>query len=99
MYPKRAALWVLPDEMYGKYAKGTNPVFGHLHGSSWHGDDANTILWFVHHRTFLGLLSVGLGFAGLVWILLIWRMRRLRALHVSPVKSVQLQNVSIAKIR
>ncbi len=36
----KRALWVLPDGMYNKYARGEAPLFNHLHGSSWHGDDA-----------------------------------------------------------
>lgn len=42
-------LAVLPDAMYGKYVASSDPLFLHLHGSSWHGDDAKSVLWFLRH--------------------------------------------------
>ena len=56
-YANRRGLWVLPDELYSKYVRGgPRAVFNHLHGSSWHGDDAKSVLWFVHHPMFVGLV-------------------------------------------
>ena len=47
-HPKKD-LAVLPDAMYGKYVASPDPLFQHLHGSSWHGDDAKSVLWFLRH--------------------------------------------------
>ena len=58
LFKDRKALWVLPDEMYNKYVKGERPLFKHLHGSSWHGDDAKSVLWILHHPIFLALLTL-----------------------------------------
>ena len=44
--------------MYNKYVKGERPLFNHLHGSSWHGDDAKSVLWILHHPIFLALLTL-----------------------------------------
>lgn len=49
-YRKRHDSAVLPDFMYGKYdPTAPDPLFEHLHGSSWHGDDAKSVLWFLKH--------------------------------------------------
>jgi len=45
----RKELAILPDAMYGKYIASPDPLFLHLHGSSWHGDDAKSVLWFLRH--------------------------------------------------
>jgi hypothetical protein len=56
----RQSLWVLPDEMYGKYVKTPRQLFTHLYGSSWHGDDARSILWLLKHPiTLIGAIAVG----------------------------------------
>lgn len=49
---------MLPDDMYNKYANGERPLFRHLYGSSWHGDDAKSVLWVLHHPIFLALLTL-----------------------------------------
>lgn len=49
-------LAVLPDAMYGKYVVSPDPLFEHLHGSSWHGDDAKSVLWFLKHPLVGGAL-------------------------------------------
>ena len=92
VYPERTALWVLPDDMYGKYVKGTNPLFEHLHGSTWHGDDAKSVLWFLDHRMtlcmlFMAILACTYGF----WLLFTWQMRgqRLKDL-LSPARTMPL---------
>ena len=48
-YKHKKELAVLPDDMYGKYIVSPDPLFLHLHGSSWHGEDAKSVLWFLHH--------------------------------------------------
>ena len=94
-YRNRSALWVLPDGMYGKYTHTANPIFIHLFGSSWHGSDARSVLWFVKHPAFLfasgAVLSLAFGCS--LW--LSWRKRKRRQagytrvteLVVDPVKS------------
>lgn len=54
----RRGLWVLRDDMYNKYAAGERPLFKHLFGSSWHGDDAKSVLWILHHPFFLAVLTL-----------------------------------------
>lgn len=55
-YRKHHDLAVLPDDMYGKYVASPDPLFEHLHGSSWHGDDAKSVLWFLKHPIMVGAL-------------------------------------------
>ena len=57
-FEDRKALWVLPDDMYNKYVNGEQPLFTHLYGSSWHGDDAKSALWILHHPLFLAVLTL-----------------------------------------
>lgn len=75
VYLDRAALWVLPDAMYGKYVHGPRPIFGHLHGSSWHGDDAKSVLWFLRHPLFLALMGLTMLGGVLLWATAVWRPR------------------------
>jgi len=53
-----------PPPPAGKYDLSGDPVFYHLHGSSWHADDAQLIFWAEKHKTALlalgGLLALGL---------------------------------------
>lgn len=49
---------MLPDDMYNKYVRGEKPLFTHLYGSSWHGDDAKSVLWILHHPLFLAVLTL-----------------------------------------
>ena len=44
--------------MYNKYVKSDEALFQHLHGSSWHGDDAKSVLWILHHPIFLAVLTL-----------------------------------------
>ena len=85
VYLNRAALWVLPDAMYGKYVHGPNPIFTHLYGSSWHGEDAKSVLWFVRHPLFFVIFGV-IAVSGLVlYGLTAWRVKaRLKALVQQP---------------
>lgn len=75
MYLDRAALWVLPDTVYGKYVHGRYPIFEHLHGSSWHGDDAKSILFFVRHPIFLVLMGAMVSCGVLLWAVLFCRLK------------------------
>ena len=49
---------VLDPAVYGKYDFSGNAAFYHLHGSSWHGDDAFFFLWIDTHK----YLIIGVGF-------------------------------------
>jgi hypothetical protein len=57
----RKDLWVLPDDMYGKYVRSSRQLFVHLHGSSWHGEDARSVLWILRHPVIL-LCAICAGF-------------------------------------
>ena len=61
--------------MYGKYVKGHNPIFGHLHGSTWHGEDAKSVLWFVKHPIFLLGLGLATACGTGLWALAVHRLR------------------------
>ena len=58
LYKSGRKLWVLTDRMYNKYVLTDDALFSHLHGSSWHGDDAKSILWILHHPIFLAVLTL-----------------------------------------
>ena len=75
VYLDRAALWDLPDAMYGKYVHGGNPIFGHLHGSSWHGDDAKSVLFFVRHPVSILLISAAAACGAVCWALVVCRLK------------------------
>lgn len=41
----------IPPPLYGKYvSSGESAAFYHLHGSSWHADDAVFIFWIDHYK-------------------------------------------------
>ncbi len=70
LYRSRRSLWVLPDRLYGKYVPAGESLFVHLFGSSWHGDDAKSALWLVHHP----LLLLGAGvLSAVACALYLWR--------------------------
>ena len=70
LYRSRRSLWVLPDRLYGKYVPAGESLFVHLFGSSWHGDDAKSALWLVHHP----LLLLGAGvLSAVAYALYLWR--------------------------
>jgi mannosyltransferase OCH1-like enzyme len=69
-YGDRRSLWVLPDRLYGKYVPTDESLFGHLFGSSWHGEDAKSVLWIAHHPTVLLAVCVVSALAGALYI---WR--------------------------
>jgi mannosyltransferase OCH1-like enzyme len=70
LFTRRRALWVLPDELYGKYVPGRAAVFRHLFGSSWHGEDAKSLIWLVRHPALIACVVGMLAVAG-AWVL--WR--------------------------
>ena len=69
---------MLPDGMYGKYTHTANPIFVHLFGSSWHGSDARSVLWFVKHPAFLATIGAFLSLAVGSSLWLAWRKRKRR---------------------
>ena len=73
----RTALWVLPDVMYGKYVHGHYPIFGHLHGSTWHGEDAKSVLFLVRHPLFIALAGLAMAVGVLLWALVFCRLKLL----------------------
>ena len=77
-YRNRSELWVLPDGMYGKYVHAANPILVHLFGSSWHGSDAKSVLWFLKHPAFLGTIGAALSLAVGSSLWLAWRKRKRR---------------------
>lgn len=94
-YRNRKELWVLPDNMYGKYTHSGDAIFEHLFGSSWHGADARSVLWFVKHPAFLAVCGGSLALSAACSLWLAWRKRKRRyhqipnvlELIVEPVKS------------
>ena len=74
-YHRNHNLAVLPDDMYGKYVVSPDPLFEHLHGSSWHGDDAKSVLWFLKHPIVVGAVL----FAALAAVAVQLVMFRLRS--------------------
>ena len=57
---------VLPPFAYNKYDRGKKgALFEHLHGSSWHQDDAAGFLWLDHHKKALAIVG-GIALLGAV---------------------------------
>ena len=65
----RDVVGVVDGPLYGKYDSSGNAAFYHLHGSSWHADDAQFIFFLDRLRTHwvVALGIVGVGLAGWVW--------------------------------
>ena len=55
---------MLPDVLYGKYTPGPRALFRHLFGSSWHGEDARSLIWLLRHPLVLALLFSVVAAAG-----------------------------------
>jgi mannosyltransferase OCH1-like enzyme len=68
----RAGVRAIPRPTYGKYDFSGDPALYHLHGSSWHADDAAMVFWLDRHRGTLGLL----GIVAVVAIAGTWAARR-----------------------
>lgn len=69
-YRARRSLWVLPDGLYGKYVPTGESLFAHLFGSSWHGEDAKSVLWLAHHPAVLLAVSA---LAAITCALYLWQ--------------------------
>lgn len=48
-------LWL---QVYGKYEKTDAAYFKHLHGSSWHGQDAKAVFWLEKYGSWFGAVSI-----------------------------------------
>lgn len=81
-FPARSDVAIISKPLYGKYDLTGNAAFYHLHGSSWHEDDAAFIFWLDRHKMTLvvivGVLTAGAaGTALLRWA---WQHPRYRQL-------------------
>lgn len=67
LFPGRGDVAIIPKPTYGKYDFTGDAYFYHLHGSSWHADDAQLIFWLDRHKLVLVLLGslLAAGLAGL----------------------------------
>ena len=69
---------VIPAPTYGKYDFSGDATFYHLHGSSWHADDAAFIFWLDKYKGLLiGLVVAAAIVGGGVW----WTQRGKKGLH------------------
>lgn len=91
LHKHRRALWVLPDELYGKYVPRPGSLFRHLFGSSWHGEDAKSMLWIVHHPVVLLVVCVA---SVMVGVLYGWRKCCLRS-RASPGSTCAQQDAAL----
>ncbi len=90
-FRQKRDLAILPDDLYGKYMKDApNPIFAHLVGSSWHGDDAKSVLWFIKHPTVICVVLA----AGLVGLMTV----AMQTFHRRRLPSVVLQNGTMNKM-
>lgn len=53
LFPQLSDIAVVPRAVYGKYDKSGDAALYHLHGSSWHAEDAAFVFWLDRHRTAL----------------------------------------------
>lgn len=55
---ERAGLVAISPADYGKYGgEGANPLFYHLHGSSWHAGDAPFFLWMLQFGKYVAVVA------------------------------------------
>lgn len=57
LYDKKDDFTVLPADVYGKYELTSQAYLKHLHGSSWHGNDAKYVFWLEHHGIFAACMG------------------------------------------
>jgi len=57
LHSGKNAVFELPAQIYGKYVPSEQAYMKHLHGSSWHGNDAQYIFFLEHY--WMQLLVVG----------------------------------------
>lgn len=71
---------VVPAPMYGKYDKTGDAYFYHLHGSSWHANDAAFIFWLDKHKTLLIVMGMVLAVTLVCgyWVRCLMGMRKAR---------------------
>lgn len=80
LYARRRELSIISANMYGKYANSSEAIFVHLFGSSWHGEDAKSVLWIFKHRWFVvGMTAMAL--VGVAWV----QRERLRELRLKMI--------------
>lgn len=80
LFPRRAGVGIVPPPVYGKYDFSGDPAFYHLHGSSWHADDAAFIFWAEQHKA--ALAGLGLALAAGLGSLCAVRCARRRAYRI-----------------
>jgi hypothetical protein len=71
---------VIPPALYGKYDKSGDPFFYHLHGSSWHENDAAFVFWLDKHKMLLIVTGIILAVTLCCgyWLRCLMRMRKTR---------------------
>ena len=75
LYPHRQDVAIISRPDYGKYDTSGDPFFYHLHGSSWHADDAAFIFWLDRHKLALVVAGSALA-AGLASLAVVrWAVR------------------------
>jgi len=67
-------VFAIPPPIYGKYDFTGDAVFYHLHGSSWHADDAAFIFWLDKYRSVL----IAVGIVAVIGLGVSWELRRRR---------------------
>lgn len=64
LFPHRDDVAIIPRPVYGKYDFTGDAAFYHLHGSSWHANDAQFIFWLQRNKVAVAiqgsLLAAGL---------------------------------------
>lgn len=87
LYNRKDEFTVLPADVYGKYEVTSSAYLKHLHGSSWHGNDAKYVFWLEHH---------GISSACLITVLLVTALtallvhrHRLAAMQLAAATGVQ----------
>ena len=57
-YRHRGDVAIVSRPLYGKYDFSGDPAFYHLHGSSWHANDAQFIFWLQRHKLAVAVQAV-----------------------------------------
>eukprot|EP00195_Chlamydomonas_chlamydogama_P012235 CAMPEP_0202901688 /NCGR_PEP_ID=MMETSP1392-20130828/14401_1 /ASSEMBLY_ACC=CAM_ASM_000868 /TAXON_ID=225041 /ORGANISM="Chlamydomonas chlamydogama, Strain SAG 11-48b" /LENGTH=267 /DNA_ID=CAMNT_0049588293 /DNA_START=295 /DNA_END=1098 /DNA_ORIENTATION=- len=81
---------MLPADIYGKYKKTSAAYMVHLHGSSWHGNDARLVFWLEHNWVYLVTLGVSSAL-----LLIAWLVRRYSMLSHAKASPGQMGVVSV----
>lgn len=83
---------VIPSSLYGKYDFSGDPAFYHLHGSSWHADDAAFIFLLDTHKYTIILGCTFVSILGIIWHSM-HRARRSRYVRELPLLTTQFSSV------